>query len=42
VLKGRMKLIINVSDKQEEFLYNINKRFGFEEFFFERPLTYKA
>ncbi len=42
VLKGRMKLIVNVSDKQEEFLYNINQRFGFEEFFFERPLTYKA
>jgi len=23
-------------------LYNVNERFGFEEFFFKRPLTYTA
>lgn len=37
-----MMLRVKISDKEEEILHNVNQRFGFEEFFFEKPLTYNA
>ena len=42
VLKGRIKLKIKVSDQYEEFLYKVNDRFGYEEFFIQRLPTYTA
>lgn len=42
VLKGRIKLKIKDGEDTREYLYNADERFGYEEFFCQRPLSYIA
>lgn len=37
-----MVIKVKVAEIEEEFLYGVNERFGFDEFFMQRPNTYTA
>lgn len=42
VLKGRMVMKVKVANEELDILYQVNERFGFEEFFMQQPVTYTA